>query len=66
MKRFFAFNGTISGSTFILRTLFSIVLTIPFIVIVFAMLGTIVFSYMDIDLASADGMSMAEWRLTGP
>ena len=65
MKRFFAFNGTISGSTFILRTLFSIVLSIPFIVIVFAMLGTIVFSYMDIDLASADGMSMAESNAIG-
>ena len=53
MKRFFTFNGTISGSTFILRSLFTIVLSIPFIVIVFAMLGTIVFSYMDIDLAAA-------------
>ena len=65
MKRFFTFNGTISGSTFILRSLFTIVLSIPFIVIVFAMLGTIVFSYMDIDLASADGMSMAESNAIG-
>ena len=65
MKRFFTFNGTISGSTFILRSLFSIVLSIPFIVIVFAMLGTIVFSYMDIDLAAADGMSMEESNAIG-
>ena len=65
MKGFFAFNGTINGSTFILRTLFSIVLSIPFIIIVFAMLGTIVFSYMDIDLASAEGMSMAESNTIG-
>ena len=65
MKRFFTFNGTISGSTFILRSLFTIVLSIPFIVIVFAMLGTIVFSYMDIDLAAADGMSMAESNAIG-
>ena len=59
------FSGTISGSTFILRSLFTIVLSIPFIVIVFAMLGTIVFSYMDIDLAAADGMSMAESNAIG-
>ena len=65
MKRFFTFSGTISGSTFILRSLFTIVLSIPFIVIVFAMLGTIVFSYMDIDLAAADGMSMEESNAIG-
>ena len=65
MKRFFTFSGTISGSSFILRSLFTIVLSIPFVVIVFAMLGTIVFSYMDIDLASADGMSMAESNAIG-
>ena len=65
MKRFFMFNGTISGSTFILRSLFTIVLSIPFIVIVFAMLGTIVFSYMDIDLAAAEGMSMEESNALG-
>ena len=65
MKRFFSFNGTISGSTFILRSLFTIVLSIPFIVIVFAMLFSIVFSYMDIDIASAEGMSMAESNALG-
>ena len=65
MKRFFSFNATISGSTFILRSLFTIVLSIPFIVIVFAMLFSIVFSYMDIDIASAEGMSMAESNALG-
>jgi uncharacterized membrane protein YhaH (DUF805 family) len=65
MKRFFAFNGTISGSTFILRTLFSIVLSIPFIVITIAMFSSIVFNYMDIDFANANGMSMAESNTIG-
>ena len=65
MRRFFSFSGTISGSTFILRSLFTIVLSIPFIVIVFAMLSTIVFNYMDIDLASAEGMTMAESNAIG-
>ena len=65
MKRFFAFNGTISGSTFILRTLFSIVLSIPFIVITIAMFSSIVFNYMDIDFANANGMSMAESNSIG-
>ena len=65
MKRFFAFNGTISGSTFLLRILFSIVLSIPFIIILTAMLSSIVFSYMDIDFANANGMSMAESNTIG-
>ena len=65
MKRFFTFNGTISGSTFILRTLFSIVLSIPFIVITIAMFSSIVFNYMDIDFANANGMSMAESNTIG-
>ena len=60
MKRFFTFNGTINGSTFILRSLFSIILSIPFIVIVIVMQIIIFLGYMDIDLASADGMSMEE------
>ena len=34
-------------------------------VIVFAMLGSIVFSYMDIDLDSAEGMTMAESNAIG-
>jgi len=66
MRRFFSFNGTISGSSFILRTLFSIVLSIPFLVLFFALMFSIVFSYMDItDFASAEGMSMAESNALG-
>ena len=65
MRRFFTFNGTINGSTFILRGLFTIVLSIPFLVIIIAMFTSIVIGYMDIDLASADGMSMAEQNEIG-
>jgi len=65
MIRFFSFNGTISGSSFILRSLFSIVLSIPFFVLFFALMFSIVFSYMDIDLANAEGMSMAESNALG-
>ena len=65
MSRFFSFNGTISGSSFILRSLFSIVLSIPFFVLFFALMFSIVFSYMDIDLANAEGMSMAESNALG-
>ena len=65
MKRFFTFSGTISGSSFILRSLFTIVLSIPFLVIIIAMFTSIVIGYMDIDLASADGMSMAEQNEIG-
>ena len=32
MKKFFSFAGTISGTTFFLRTLFTIVLSIPLII----------------------------------
>jgi len=65
MKRFFTFSGTISGSSFILRSLFTIVLSIPFLVIIIAMLTSIVIGYMDIDFASANGMSMAEQNEIG-
>ena len=65
MRRFFSFNGTISGSSFILRTLFSIVLSIPFLVLFFALMFSIFFSYMDIDFANVEGMSMAESNALG-
>ncbi len=65
MKRFFTFNGTISGSTFILRSLFTLVLSIPFIVITIAMFSSIVFNYIDIDFANANGMSMEESNALG-
>ena len=65
MKRFFSFNGTISGSSFILRTLFSILLSIPFLVLSFALFFSIFFNYMDIDFASVEGMSMAESNALG-
>ena len=65
MIRFFSFNGTISGSSFILRSLFSIVLSIPFFVLFFALMFSIVFSYMDVDFSSVEGMSIAESNAIG-
>ena len=65
MKKFFAFRGTISGSSFILRALFSIVLSLPFLIIVISLFASVVMNYMDVDFANAEGMSMAESNAVG-
>ena len=66
MKKFFQFKGTINGSSFILRTLFTIVLSIPFIGLCIAWISSTVFNYMDgFDFSNADGMSMAESNAIG-
>ena len=36
MKKYFQFNGTINGTTFLLRSLFSIVLSIPLFIVMIA------------------------------
>ena len=65
MKKFFAFRGTISVSSFILRALFSIVLSLPFLIIVISLFASVVMNYMDVDFANAEGMSMAESNAVG-
>ena len=55
MKKFFQFSGTINGTTFFLRMLFSIVLSIPAIIIIFAFFGVFAIEYAEIDMQNPEG-----------
>jgi uncharacterized membrane protein YhaH (DUF805 family) len=54
MKKYFQFNGTINGTTYFLRWLFSIVLSIPTLIIVFAFLGMFAIEYAEIDMQNPE------------
>ena len=53
MKKFFQFSGTINGTTYLLRLLFTILMSIPLMVISIMGLGTAVFGYLGYDLEEA-------------
>ncbi len=55
MKKFFQFSGTINGTTYFLRILFSIVLSIPALVIIFAFFGVFAIEYAEIDMQNPEG-----------
>ena len=55
MKKFFQFSGTINGTTYFLRMLFSIVLSIPAIIIIFAFFGVFAIEYAEIDMQNPEG-----------
>ena len=55
MKKFFQFSGTINGTTYFLRILFSIVLSIPAIIIIFAFFGVFAIEYAEIDMQNPEG-----------
>ena len=53
MKKFFQFSGTINGTTYLLRLLFTILMSIPLLVISMMGLGTAIFGYLGYDLEEA-------------
>lgn len=55
MKKFFQFSETISGTTYFLRILFSIVLSIPAMIIIFAFFGMFAIEYAEIDMQNPEG-----------
>ena len=55
MKKFFQFSGTINGTTYFLRILFSIVLIIPALIITFAFFGVFAIEYAEIDMQNPEG-----------
>lgn len=55
MKKFFQFSGTINGTTYFLRILFSIVLSIPALIIIFAFFGVFAIEYAEIDMQNPEG-----------
>ena len=55
MKKFFQFSATINGTTYFLRILFSIVLSIPALIIMFAFFGVFAIEYAEIDMQNPEG-----------
>ena len=55
MKKFFQFSGTINARTYFLRILFSIMLSIPAIIIIFAFFGLFAIEYAEIDMQNPEG-----------
>jgi len=55
MKKFFQFSATINGTTYFLRILFSIVLSIPALIIIFAFFGVFAIEYAEIDMQNPEG-----------
>ena len=53
MKKYFKFSGTINGTTYLLRLLFTMLMSIPLLVISMMGLGTAVFGYLGYDLEEA-------------
>ena len=53
MKKFFQFRGTINGTTYLLRLLFTMLMSIPLLVISMIGLATAVFGYLGYDLEEA-------------
>ena len=53
MKKYFQFSGTINGTTYLLRLLFTILMSIPLLIISLMGLGTAVFGYLGYDLEEA-------------
>ena len=53
MKKFFQFSGTINGTTYLLRLLFTMLMSIPLLVISTIGLSTAVFGYLGYDLEEA-------------
>ena len=53
MKKFFQFSGTINGTTYLLRLLFTMLMSIPLLVISTIGLSIAVFGYLGYDLEEA-------------
>jgi len=54
MKKFFQFSGTINGTTYALRILFSIVLSIPAMIIMIAFFSMFFIEYADMDMQNPE------------
>ena len=61
--KFFKFSETISGGTFVLRLLFSILLSIPFLVTLISFWTSYFMSLGDFDLADPSAENQADIQL---
>ena len=62
MKKFFQFSGTINGTTYLLRMLFTIVLSIPAFIMIFAFFGVFAIEYAEIDMQNPESFDQAAFE----
>lgn len=62
MKKFFQFSGTINGTTYLLRMLFTIVLSIPALIMIFAFFGVFAIEYAEIDMQNPESFDQAAFE----
>ena len=62
MKKFFQFNGTISGTTLFLRLLFTILLAIPGIIILISFFTSYLINEGIIDMSNPEGFDQIAFQ----
>ena len=59
MKKFFKFSGTINGTSYLLRMLFTIILSVPALIMIFAFFAV---EYAEIDLQNPESFDQAAFE----
>ncbi len=62
MLKFFQFSGTISGTTYFLRMLFTILLSIPGIILIFSFFGSYLMNEGFIDMNNPEGFDQLAFQ----
>ena len=62
MLKFFHFSGTISGTTYFLRVLFTILLSIPGIIIIFSFFSSYLIGEGFIDMENPEGFDQLAFQ----
>ena len=62
MKKYFQFSGTINGTTYLLRMLFTIILSIPALIMIFAFFGVFAIEYAEIDMQNPESFDQAAFE----
>lgn len=62
MKKFFQFSGTINGTTYLLRILFTIILSIPALIMFLFFIGGFALEYAEIDTQNPESFDQAAFE----
>ena len=62
MKKFFQFSGTINGTSYLLRMLFTIILSVPALIMIFAFFAFFAVEYAEIDLQNPESFDQAAFE----
>ena len=62
MKKYFQFSETISGTTYFLRMLFAILLSVPGLIAIIAFMGVFAVEYAEIDLENPESFDQQAFQ----